>query len=312
MDIGVVGLGHMGAAVAARLIDAGHDVTVYNRTASKAESLLAKGATLAHDPEGTASGDIVITMLADDKALESVLFGHSKEYDGKRASNGSGNGANSEGLIVHQSKHTIHISMSTISARLSRLINAASTSAGKKFISAPVMGRPDVAERGELVVMTAGDQALIKKCKPVFEAIGKKTHIIGEHPVQANIAKLAANFMISSMIETFSEAFALVRKNCIDHHEFLDIMATGFFASPVYEKYGKLIANGKFKTGAFTVRLQEKDTRLAIEAAIESQVPMPFASVIENAFLSAIGQGKGDLDPCAISEIALENAGIKN
>jgi 3-hydroxyisobutyrate dehydrogenase-like beta-hydroxyacid dehydrogenase len=300
MDIGMVGLGHMGSAVATRLLDAGHDLTVYNRTASKAEALLAKGATLAHDPEGTASGDIVITMLADDKALESVLFGDSKNGDG------------SEGLIAHQSKNTIHISMSTISASLSRRIDAGSTAAAKKFISAPVMGRPDVAQRGELIVMPAGDRGLIKKCTPVFEAIGKKIHVIGEHPVQANIAKLAANFMISSMIETFSEAFALVRKNDIDHHEFLDIMASGFFASPIYEKYGKLIADGKFKTGAFTVRLQEKDTRLALEAAIESQVPMPFASVIENAFLSAIGQGKGDLDPCAISEIALENAGIKS
>ncbi len=300
MDIGVVGLGHMGSALATRLLDAGHDVTVYNRTASKAEALLAKGATLAHDPEGTASGDIVITMLADDKALESVLFADSKNGDG------------SEGLIAHQSKNTIHISMSTISASLSRRIDAASTAAAKKFIAAPVMGRPDVAQRGELIVMPAGDRGLIKKCSPVFEAIAKKVHIIGEHPVQANIAKLAANFMISSMIETFSEAFALVRKNDIDHHEFLDIMASGFFASPIYEKYGKLIADGKFKTGAFTVRLQEKDTRLALEAAIESQVPMPFASVIENAFLSAIGQGKGDLDPCAISEIALENAGIES
>jgi 3-hydroxyisobutyrate dehydrogenase-like beta-hydroxyacid dehydrogenase len=299
MEIGVVGLGHMGTAIATRLIEAGHDVTVYNRTASKAEALLAKGAMLAHEPEGTASGDIVITMLADDQALESVLFGDQKNGDG------------SEGLIAHQGKGTIHVSMSTISVRLSRRIDSASTALGKKFISAPVMGRPDVAQRGELVVMAAGDGKLIKKSMDVFDAIGKETHIIGEHPEQANIAKLAANFMISSMIETFSEAFALVRKNGIDHHVFLDIMAKGFFASPIYEKYGKLIANGKFKTGAFTVRLQEKDTRLALEAAIESQVPMPFASVIENAFLTAIGTGKGDLDPCAISEVALENAGIE-
>jgi 3-hydroxyisobutyrate dehydrogenase-like beta-hydroxyacid dehydrogenase len=116
--------------------------------------------------------------------------------------------------------------------------------------------------------------------------------------------------MISSMIETFAEAFALVRKNDIDHQKFLQIMASDFFQSPVYEKYGTIIANERFDGGAFTVRLQEKDTRLALMAALESEVPMPFAAVLENTFLTAIGRGKGDLDPCAIVEVALENAGI--
>jgi 3-hydroxyisobutyrate dehydrogenase-like beta-hydroxyacid dehydrogenase len=142
MEIGVVGLGHMGTAIAARLIAAGHDVTVYNRTPAKAKSLLERGATLAHEPAGTANGDIVITMLADDHALEGVLFG-SPEDD--------------QGLIAHQGSRTIHVSMSTISSQLSRRIDAASTALGKALVSAPVIGRPEVAQHGELIVMAAGD-----------------------------------------------------------------------------------------------------------------------------------------------------------
>jgi 3-hydroxyisobutyrate dehydrogenase len=159
--------------------------------------------------------------------------------------------------------------------------------------------------------MAAGERASVTRCKPAFDAIGKSIHVVGDQAVQANITKLAANFMISSMIETFSEAFALLRKNDIDHHLFLSIMAKEFFQSPVYEKYGKIIAEEQFATGAFTVDMQEKDTRLAIAAAIESRVPMPLLNVIENAFLSAIGHGKGDLDPCAIAQVAAENAGIR-
>ena len=297
MEIGVIGLGHMGAALAARLIAAGHTVTVYNRTPSKARPLLDLGATLAHDPEGAARGDLVITMLSGDEALESVVFGTSGD---------------NQGLIAHQGKRTIHISMSTISVQLSRRIAKASAALSKPFISAPVMGRPDVAQRGELIVMAAGDQRTIDKCKPAFKAFAKNIHTVGEQPEQANVAKLAANFMISAMIETFAESFALLRKNKVDHHKFLQIMASEFFQSPVYEKYGKIIASEKFDTGAFTVRLQEKDTRLALAAAIESHVPMPFATAVENVFLSAIGHGKGDLDPCAIAQVASENAGLRS
>jgi len=297
MEIGVVGLGNMGAAIAANLIAAGHSLTVYNRTPGKAEDLLTRGAMLADHPAGTAGGDIVITMLSDDHALESVVFGSP--------------GDDNEGLLTHQGKHTVHVSMSTISAQLSRRIDEASTALGRSFISAPVMGRPDVAQRAQLIVMAAGDHKAIEKCKPAFEAIAKSIHVVGERAEQANVIKLAANFMISSMIETFAEAFALVRKNGIDHHKFLQIMATEFFQSPTYEKYGKIVASDEFRTGAFTVALQEKDTRLALMAAIESQVPMPFATVLENTFLTAIGRGLGDLDPCALGQLAIENAGVR-
>ncbi len=295
MKIGVIGLGNMGAAIAANLIASGFDVTVYNRTTEKAEPLIKKGATCALDPGGAAAGDFVITMLADDRAVEAVVFGDGDE---------------NLGVINHQNEETIHISMSTISMQLAARIADVSAASKKQFISAPVLGRPDVAERGELIVMPAGKKELLKKCAPVFEAIGKRTHIMGQSPEQANVAKLAANFMISSMIETFAEAFALVRKNDIDHQLFYQMMASDFFASPIYEKYGKIMADGKYDSGAFTVRGQEKDTRLALSAAIDSKVPMPFCAVLETAFLTAIGRAKGDLDPCVLAELAAENAGV--
>ncbi|HEY9717948.1 MAG TPA: NAD(P)-dependent oxidoreductase [Trichormus sp.] len=305
MRIGLIGLGNMGTAIASRLLAAGHELTVYNRTESKALPLLSQGATMAHDPAGTADGDIVITMLADDRALESIVFGTAS--DGR---DGEDSVDSLEGLIAHQGKRTIHVSMSTISAQLSQRICEASAAQNKLFISAPVLGRPDVAQAGNLIVMAAGDQSAIDKCSKVFSAFAKSVHIMGTRPIQANIAKLAANFMISSMIETFGESFALLRKNDIDHHKFLQLTASEFFQSPVYEKYGKIIADEEFEGRAFTVQLQEKDTRLALAAAIESQVPMPFLTVLENTFLSAIGRGKGGLDPCAIAQIASENAGV--
>ncbi len=310
MEVGVIGLGSMGFAMASHILAAGHDLTVYNRTEEKAHPLMEEGATFSHDPSGAAQGDVVITMLSDDHAVESVVFGMA---NGGKSTGGNDTEETDEnsGLILHQSPKCVHVSMSTIGVHLVKRMESEYLAAGKPFISAPVMGRPDVAERGELVVMASGDNAMIEKCQPVFDAIGRVTHLVGDSPVQATAIKLAANFMLSSMIETFGEAFALVRKNGADHHKFLEIMAKDFFKSPIYEKYGAIIANERFGGGAFTVRLQEKDTRLAVAAAIEAQVPMPVLFAIENAFLSAIGQGKGDMDPCAIAQLAAENAGLR-
>ena len=294
MEVGVIGLGSMGFAIAFNILKAGHSLTVHNRTEEKAHPLMEEGAMFSHDPSGAAQGDVVLTMLSDDHALEAVLFGAAGE----------------EGFFAHQAANCIHVSMSTVGAALVKRIDAESKAAGKSFVTATVMGRPDVAEAGGLVVMAAGDDALIEKCKPVFDAIGRVTHVVGAEPVQSAVVKLAANFMLSSMIETIGEALALVRKNGVDHHKFLEIIAKDFFKSPIYEKYGGIIADEKFDGGAFTVKLQEKDTRLAVAAAIESQVPMPLLFAIENAFLSSIGQGKGDMDPCAITQFAAENAGL--
>jgi 3-hydroxyisobutyrate dehydrogenase-like beta-hydroxyacid dehydrogenase len=294
MKVGVVGLGSMGTAIAKNLIKAGHEVTVYNRTKSKAKALVKEGAKLAETLADAAQGDAVLTMVADDHALLALVLGFPE----------------SPGFMHKQSKHCTHISMSTVSAQAIKGLEQRYEERGLPMLSAPVMGRPDVAERGELVIMTAGDAALIEKMKPIFDAIGKKLHILGSSPHQANVAKLAANFMISSMIETFGEALALVRKAGVDPHQFYDLAANDFFKSPIYQKYGKIIVDGNFDNGAFTVKLQAKDTRLALQSAEELSCPMPFASVVNNTFINAIARGRGDKDPCVITQIIAENAGL--
>jgi 3-hydroxyisobutyrate dehydrogenase-like beta-hydroxyacid dehydrogenase len=295
MQIGVVGLGSMGTQIAARLIDAGHSVRVWNRSKDKAAELVNKGAELVKYPGDTANGDMVITILADNHALETVLYE---------------NGGAGCSFIESQSVDTVHVSMSTISADLCRQMTYVSRQKAKKFIAAPVMGRPDVAQRGELLVMAAGEQELINQCAPAFKAFARAVHTIGDEPVKGAIAKLSANFMLSALIETYAETFALLRKNGIDHKKFQEIIGIDFFKSPIYEKYGNLIVSENFAGGAFTALLQEKDTRLALEAAIQSKVPMPLLSAVENAFLTAIGQGFGEQDPCVLARVAAINAGV--
>lgn len=294
MNVGFIGLGNMGSPIAANLRTAGHNLIVYNRSRERAEAFAKDGGKVASDPVETVRGDVLFSMLSNDQAVEAVFL---KPWTGKN-------------LINSQSQHTVHVSLSTISVRLSQRLTELYRREGKHFVAATVTGRPDVAARGELIVMVAGEQSDIEKCKPLLQQIAKAVHVMGSEPYKANVAKLAGNFMISSMIHTLSEAFALVRKNEIDEKLFYEIMANEVFASPIYAKYGKLVVDKNFDTGAFTIRLQEKDTRLALECAQDSQVPMPFASVIENTFLSAIGRGLGDLDPCAIAQLIAENAGL--
>lgn len=294
MKVGVVGLGSMGMAIAKNLIKAGHEVTVYNRTKKKAEALAKEGAKIAQTLANVAQGDAVITMVSDDHALLQLVLGFPE----------------SPGFMHTQSKTCTHISMSTVSAQAIKGLEQRYEERELPMISAPVMGRPDVAERGELVVLAAGDAKLIENAKPIFDAIGKKIHNFGKAPHQANVAKLATNFMISSMIETFGEALALVRKAGVDPHQFYDLAANDFFKSPVYQKYGKIIVDENFDTGAFTVKLQAKDTRLALQSAEELSCPMPFASVVNNTFINAIARGRGDKDPCVITQVIAENAGL--
>jgi 3-hydroxyisobutyrate dehydrogenase-like beta-hydroxyacid dehydrogenase len=294
MEIGFIGLGAMGLPIADNLRKAGHSLTVYNRTTAKAEQFAKAGGRVVTDAVEACQGDIVISMLADDNAMESTFF---------KESNGSS-------VIERQAPHTVHIGLSTIGVDLARKLEKAYAGAGGKYISATVMGRPDVAARADLVVMAAGDSGSIDKCRPVFDAIGRALYVVSERPSAANVTKLAANFMLTSMIHTMGEAVALVRKNGIDEHLFYEVIMKDFFASPVYAKYGKLIVDRQYEGGAFTVKLQEKDVRLALNCAQSSQVPMPTASVLENTFLGAIGRGLGAKDPVVIAQFLAENAGL--
>jgi 3-hydroxyisobutyrate dehydrogenase-like beta-hydroxyacid dehydrogenase len=299
MKVGVIGLGNMGLGMARGLIKAGHEVTVYNRTASKTEALVAEGARFAPTVADACRGESVITMLADDHALESVVF-QAPEED-------SGNGG--VGILASLPKGAIHISSSTISVALAQKLAAKHAESGQRFVSAPVFGRPEAAAAAKLFVAVAGAPDAVDECMPLFEAIGQRTFRFGENPSDANIVKISGNFLISSVIEALGEALALVGKAGLDQHQYLDFLTSTLFTAPVYKIYGGIIADKKFEPAGFAAPLGFKDNRLVLAAAETLRVPLPLSSLIYNRFLTLLAQGGDKLDWSAISQISAQDAG---
>lgn len=292
MKVGFIGLGNMGSGMAANLLKAGHEVTVYNRTASKAQALVNQGAHYAAQIADACHGDMVITMLADDAAVESIVFGDA-------------------GVISSLRKGTIHISSSTISVALSEKLTAAHAEKEQRFVSAPVFGRPEAAATAKLFITLAGPDDAVEECLPLFEAIGQKTFRFGKKPSDANLVKISGNFLISAVIESLAEALALVGKAGLDQHQYVDFLTSTLFNAPVYKTYGGIIADKKFHPAGFAAPLGFKDNRLVLAAAETLRVPLPLASLIYNRFLTLLAHGGDSLDWSAISQIAAEDAGQK-
>lgn len=281
----------MGAGIAANLLRAGFSVTVYNRTRDKTDALASAGAEVADSPaEASTNADVVMSMLADDQATEQAAFG------GKGIAEGLKPGA-------------VHIANSTISTSLARRLASEHGKRGQGYLSAPVFGRPDAAEAKRLIVAVAGSAELVKQCSPLFEAIGRRTFVVGAEPWQANALKLCGNFMIAGMMEALSEAFATMRKAGVDHRLFLDVM-NELFGSPVYKGYGTAMANETFEPAGFAMKLGLKDMRLVLQAAQEVAAPMPLASLLHDHFLAGVAQGNGEIDWCGIAKLAAKNAGL--
>jgi 3-hydroxyisobutyrate dehydrogenase-like beta-hydroxyacid dehydrogenase len=193
--------------------------------------------------------------------------------------------------------------------RLPRRLATEHGGKGQEFLSAPVFGRPEAAEGKKLIVVAAGEAKAVERCRPLFDAIGRHTFIMGSEPWQANAVKLGGNFMIASMLEAFGESFATMRKAGIDHHLFLDVI-NELFGSPVYKNYGRIVANQEFDPAAFSLKLGLKDVRLVIEAADELAAPMPLASLIRDHLLSGVAQEQADLDWSSLARVAARNAGL--
>jgi 3-hydroxyisobutyrate dehydrogenase-like beta-hydroxyacid dehydrogenase len=291
MKVGFIGLGNMGLPIARNLLKAGHEVTVYNRTRERAESLRAAGAAIATQAADTCGSDVLITMLADDRAVRAVVF------DGQ--------------LIPKLALGAVHVSMGTISVALAQELTRAHAEAGNQFISAPVFGRPEAAESATLAVIAAGPAKMIARCQPLFDAIGQRTFIVGEEPSNATTVKLAGNFLILSVIETLGEAYALLRKSGVEPEKFLEIMTSTLFAAPVYKTYGDLIAKQQFLPAGFKLPLGLKDVSLVLAAAADARAPMPIASLVRDHILAAIARHGEDLDWSSFSKISAENAGLK-
>ena len=291
MDLGLIGLGRMGAGVAKSLQRAGHHVTVYNRTRERAEALRRDGAAVANSVAEACRGDAVLTMLADDAAVESVVFGD-------------------DGVLRSLPRGRVHISLSTISVALSERLTKEHTAAGQEFIAAPVFGRPEAAEGGRLSVVAAGPDALIQRCKPLWEALGPKLMVAGERPSMANVVKLTGNFLIATVLESLGEALAFARKSGVDPAAVLDFLTSTLFNAPVYKTYGGLIVEGKHEQVGFALPLGLKDVRLVLQAADAQSVPMPIASVLRDRFLTAMARGYEKSDWSVIGRVAAEDAGL--
>jgi 3-hydroxyisobutyrate dehydrogenase-like beta-hydroxyacid dehydrogenase len=291
MNVGFIGLGRMGAGMAANLLNAGHQVTVYNRTPGKAKALIAQGAKAAAGAAEACHGDAVMTMLANDEAVESIVLG-------------------GDGVVAKLSRSAVHVSTSTISVGLSRRLTEEHAKKGQRFVAAPVFGRPDAAAAGRLFVVAGGEPAALEVAAPLLYAIGQRTFVISDTPKAANLVKLSGNFLGASVIEALGEALTLVTKAGIDQQQYLEFLTSTLFDAPIYRTYGALIASGRFKPAGFAAPLGEKDIRLVLAAAEELRVPMPVASLLRDRFLTLLARGGEELDWSAIGRLPAADAGI--
>jgi 3-hydroxyisobutyrate dehydrogenase-like beta-hydroxyacid dehydrogenase len=291
MEIGLIGLGNMGSGIAKSLLRAGHKLTVYNRTRSRAEALKAQGATVAGSIAEACRAEAVLTMLADDPALEAVVFGEG-------------------GILASLPRGGVHVSLSTISVALSERLTEAHKKAGQEYVAAPVFGRPDAAENAKLAVVAAGAKRSVERCRPALEALGPKLLVIGEKPSMANTVKITGNFLIATVLESLGESLAFVRKSGLDAATVLDFFTSTFFNAPIYKTYGGLILEGKHDQVGFALPLGFKDLRLMLQAAEAQTVPVPIASLLHDRFVVALARGYENKDWSVLGRVAAEDAGL--
>jgi 3-hydroxyisobutyrate dehydrogenase-like beta-hydroxyacid dehydrogenase len=290
MKVGFIGLGRMGAGMAENLVKAGHDVTVFNRSRGKSDALVALGARAATTVAEACQGEVVMTMLANDEAVDSVVY-------------------DDAGVLASLAEGAIHVSASTISVALSRRLTDSHAARRQRYLAAPVFGRPEVAKAGQLFVVAGGADETIREAAPLFDAIGQRMFIISDTPSLANLVKLSGNFLIASVIESLGEAMALVGKAGIDRHQYIDLLTSTSFNVPVYKIYGGLIAKGQFEPAGFAAPLGQKDIRLTLAAAEELRVPLPLASLLRDRFLTLMAHGGETLDWSAIGHLPAKDAG---
>ncbi len=277
MKIGFLGLGKMGTPMALRLIAAGHELSVWNRTEGRTDPLAREGAIVAGTPaEAELGADAVVTMLFDDAAHEEVLFGPN-------------------GLMDALTRATLHISCSTISAALSERLTHEHARRGIPFVAAPVFGRPNVAEDGKLWIVAAGSADNLERARPILEPLSRGISIVGKEPRQAHALKLGGNFLISAMIHSLSEGFVFAESQGIAPDVFLEAVNSALFQSPFYAAYGKVMLNPPKVAGA-TIALGAKDNRLLREAAASRNTRLGFAETLAAIFAEAQQAGLGGED----------------
>ncbi len=287
MKVAFIGLGRMGQVMAARVLEAGHDLALYNRTVEKAAPLAQRGAKVAASIEQACQhGGVVLTMLADDRALEAVARGPG-------------------GLLASLPPEGIHVAMGTHQINTIRTLAEAHTSAGQRMVAAPVIGRPAVAVAGRLGIVAAGPAEAIQRVQPLFAVVGRRTFNAGPDPGIAPLLKLCNNLVLACAIEAMGEAFALVQKCGGPAETFREVLTDGLFACSAYESYSRHILDKAWGEVNLTAMLGLKDITSTLAAAEAARVPLPSANVCRDRMLGAIAHGDADKD---WSVLALEQA----
>lgn len=293
MNIGFIGLGNMGSAIAGRLLEAGHSLHVWNRSPLPARRLAERGARVAATAEDAFRGEIVFSMLSDDAATRAVLV-----------DSGIVGGAAAAAVRVH-------VNMATISAALADELAEMHRERGIGYVAAPVLGRPDAAAAGKLTVVLAGPRQAMESVQPLLEGtVGQRVWRFGERASQANVVKLAVNFMLAAAIESMGEAAALAAGYEIEPRELFELVGQSLFPGPVYQGYGRLIAEGRFEPAGFKARLGLKDVRLALAAAEAVTTPMPIGSLVRDTMLETLARGEGEKEfGVVLGRAAMRRAG---
>lgn len=276
--LGFIGLGNMGLPMAKNLIAAGYHLQVYNRTIEKAGELDQASITKCKTPsEASANVPVVISMLSDDNTVKEVVSG-------------------ADGILKTLQKGGLHISMSTISPDASRELSKFHQEAGSTYLTSPVFGRPEAAEAKKLWICVSGDQASKEAAKPILECMGQGVIDFGEDTGGANVVKVIGNFMIFASVEMMAEALRLAQDHGLDRAAVAGFFGATVFNAPVYQNYGKLIAEKKYEPVRFKASLGYKDLSLAHSLAQQTKTPMPVADVTRNRLQSAVNKGWADRD----------------
>lgn len=283
MNIGWIGLGNMGSVMAERLLEAGHALTVFNRSPEKARALVERGARTAASPAEAAQNPLLVTMLADDTALRDVL--------------GPG------GALEALAPGATHVSMSTISYALAQELTEAHAARKIGFVGAPVFGRPDAAAAGKLFILAGGAPEALAKCQPLFEALSQKVLPLGPSPAAAHLTKVLGNFMLISSVELLAESLGVAHSLDVDPHLLLGALTGSIFSAPFYANYGGMVAGQRFQAPAgFNLALAKKDLCLALAAADSGAVQLPVAQVVERKLAALVDGGSGELDLAALGK----------
>jgi 3-hydroxyisobutyrate dehydrogenase-like beta-hydroxyacid dehydrogenase len=295
-EIGFVGLGHMGTAMAANLASAGHRVIAYVRRADQMGKLVALGLKPTTDITNLFDCEVVISMLPDDDAVRDVVIG--------RADLGI------EGLALGLMPGAIHLSMSTISTATASRLASEHAHHGQGYVAAPVFGNPDAAKARQLFIVAAGAAADVERCRPLLDNLGQQTFVIGTDPEQANLIKLLGNMMTATALEMLGEVVAVALKRGLDPKPFIDFLTSTMFGGRVHKIYGDKIIRQSYAPG-FVMPLALKDVRLALAEAENAGSPMPSVSVVRDRLISGIARGYAGLDWTALGLIAAEEAGLR-